>query len=50
LRYVLFAARSAAIEYGLIEEYQEEVFKPIAQRIVELAPAASAPKMQKKAS
>jgi Mrp family chromosome partitioning ATPase len=35
---------------GLIEDYQEEVFKPIAQRIVELAPVASAPKIQKQAS
>jgi Mrp family chromosome partitioning ATPase len=35
---------------GLIEDYQGEMFQPIAQRIVEHAPAASAPKMQKQAS
>jgi hypothetical protein len=35
---------------GEVENYPAALFKPIAQRIVELAPAASAPKMQKQAS
>jgi Mrp family chromosome partitioning ATPase len=35
---------------GEIESYPGDLFGPIAQRIVELAPVASAPKMQKQAS
>jgi Mrp family chromosome partitioning ATPase len=35
---------------GEVENYPGDLFGPIAQRIVELAPVASAPKMQKQAS
>jgi Mrp family chromosome partitioning ATPase len=35
---------------GEVEQYPGDLFEPIARRIVELAPVASAPKMQKHAS
>ena len=35
---------------GKVEEYPGDLFRPIAQKIVELAPNASTPKMQKHAS
>jgi Mrp family chromosome partitioning ATPase len=35
---------------GEVEQYPGDLFEPIAQRIVDLAPVASAPKMQKHAS
>jgi hypothetical protein len=35
---------------GEVENYPGDLFDPIAQRIVKLAPVASAPKMQKQAS
>jgi Mrp family chromosome partitioning ATPase len=41
---------AALCDRGEVESYPGELFRPIAQRIVGLAPIASAPKMQKQAS
>ena len=43
-------AIASLCDKGEIENYPSDLFRPIAQKIVELAPVASAPKMQKTAS
>jgi hypothetical protein len=40
-------AITALCDQGKIESYPGDLFDPMAQKIVELAPVASAPKMQK---